>query len=226
MRDQTPDAAETRLNRLLNLILETAVDVLTFDAATVTVRHSDQGLATIAATDQRLVELDDAQYESRQGPCLAVLEAGEPIYLEDASKEDDRWQHFTRTAAQLGVHSTLSVHVPTDAGEVAASLNLYARRRLELAGLQMSAAESFAQQLAAAIQSVEAYRSTAKLARELAEAMRSRAVIEQAKGILMAEQHIGAEEAFDRLAALSQQANVKLREVAARLVADRSGSPG
>jgi AmiR/NasT family two-component response regulator len=89
----------------------------------------------------------------------------------------------------------------------------------------MTTASSLAQQLAAAIESVEAYRSTAKLARELGEAMRSRAVIEQAKGILMAERHIGADEAFDQLAKLSQQANVKLRDVAGRLVAERSGPP-
>lgn len=222
MREPGMDAAETRLNRLLNLILETAVDVLAFDAATVTTRHSGQDLATIGATDQRLVALDDAQYESREGPCLTVLDPHDPIYLEDAGIDDERWLHFSRTAAQLGVHSTLSVHVPTDVEEVAASLNFYGKRRLELGGQEVSAAESFAQQLAAAIQSVEAFRSTAKLAHDMAEAMRSRAVIEQAKGIIMADKHVDADQAFDQLAQLSQQANVKLRDVASRLVEERT----
>ena len=65
--DSGADAAETRLNRLLNLILEMAVDVLGFDAATVTARHPDRSLSTIAATDQRLLDLDNAQYESGMG---------------------------------------------------------------------------------------------------------------------------------------------------------------
>ena len=150
MRDPGTDAAETRLNRLLNLILGTAVDVLAFDAATVTTRDSREGLATIAATDQRLVALDDAQYESREGPCLSVLDPHDPVYIEDAGVEDERWLHFTRTATQLGVHSTLSMHIPTDSADVAASLNFYAKRRLELGRQQLSAAESFAHQLAAA----------------------------------------------------------------------------
>lgn len=222
MREPDMDAAETRLNRLLNLILETAVDVLAFDAATVTTRHAGDELATIGATDQRLVALDDAQYESREGPCLTVLDAHEPIYLEDAALDDARWRHFSQTAAQLGVHSTLSVHVPTDVEEVAASLNFYGKRRLELGGQEMSAAASFAQQLAAAIQNVEAFRSTARLAHDMAEAMRSRAVIEQAKGIIMADNHIDADQAFDHLTQISQRANVKLRDVASRLVAERT----
>jgi GAF domain-containing protein len=226
MSQREADAAETRLNRLLNLILETAVDVLAFDAATVTARHSGEGLATIAATDQRLVALDDAQYESREGPCLSVLEPVEPVYLEDAAADDERWRHFTRTAAQLGVCSTLSMHIPTDTAEVAASLNFYAKRRLELGGQQMAAAESFAHQVAAAIQGVEAYRAAAQLAREMAEAMRSRAVIEQAKGIIMADEHVDADTAFDHLVQVSQQSNMKLRDVARRLVEDRTRPPG
>jgi GAF domain-containing protein len=226
MSQRDTDAAETRLNRLLNLILETAVDVLAFDAATVTTRHSAQGIATIAATDQRLVALDDAQYESREGPCLSVLEPREAVYIEDAAVEDERWRHFTRTAAQLGVCSTLSMHVPTDTAEVAASLNFYAKRRLDLDPQQMAAAESFAHQLAAAIHGVAAYRATAQLARDLAEAMRSRAVIEQAKGIIMADEHVDADTAFDHLVQVSQQTNMKLRDVARMLVEERARPPG
>lgn len=224
MREEAgSDAAETRLNRLLNLILETAVEVMGFDGATVSARHPSEGLSTIGATDQRMIALDDAQYETGEGPCLRVLDPREPIFLDDAGQGgDDAWEHFTQTAANLGIHSTLSVHVPTDADEVAASLNFYAKRRLELGDDQMRTAEGFAQQLAAAIQGVDAYRSTAKLAREMAEAMRSRAVIEQAKGILMADHRIDADQAFERLSRLSQHSNMKLRDVAQRLVQERT----
>src|SRR5437764_15408437 len=97
LRGDGPDAAEVRLNRLLNLILESAVEALGFDAATVSARHGSD-LATVAATDQRLIELDEAQYESGEGPCLQVLEPHEPISLNDAALEDDRWEHFSRTA--------------------------------------------------------------------------------------------------------------------------------
>src|SRR3954462_2366581 len=109
-RDSGPDAAEVRLNRLLNLILESAVEALGFDAATVSARH-DTDVATIGATDQRYIALDAAQYETGEGPCLAVLEPHEPISLDNAGQVDDRWEHFARIAELLGVQSSLSMHL-------------------------------------------------------------------------------------------------------------------
>ena len=222
--DSTQDAAEVRLNRLLNLILETAVEAIGFSAATVTARHGGD-VSTVGATDQRLIGLDDAQYEGG-GPCMATLDQSDPIFLEDAGGSDDRWEHFAETARHLGVKTSLSVHVPTDSEEVAASLNLYARERVELSDRQLRLALSYGEQLAATLQSVDAYKSAATLARNMADAMRTRAVIEQAKGILMADERINDEEAFQRLTQLSQDANVKLRDVARRLVDDRTRPAG
>src|SRR3954462_7183524 len=108
---------------------------------------------------------------------------------------------------------------------MAASFNLYAKRRIESGEQHVRTAESFAQQLGETIQGVDVYRSTARLARDLAEAMRSRAVIEQAKGMLMAEERISADEAFGKLRELSQRANVKLRDVATRIVEERTHPP-
>jgi hypothetical protein len=209
----------------LNLILGSAVEALGFDAATVTTRH-DSRLATVAATDQRVIALDEAQYETREGPCLAVLDSHEPISLNDAGEIDGRWEFFSRTAAHLGVHSSLSMHLPVETSEVAASLNLYSRQHLDLSEDQVRAAVPFAEQLTAAILSVDAHRSTARLARDMAEAMRSRAVIEQAKGMIMADRRIDGDEAFEQLTRLSQHANMKLRDVAQRIVKERTKPPG
>src|SRR5688500_9529855 len=89
-------AEEARLNRLLNMILETAVDVLGFDAATMSARSGER-VATIATTDERMHEIDLAQYETMDGPCVAVLDATDPIYLEDVS-DQDRWHAFREAA--------------------------------------------------------------------------------------------------------------------------------
>jgi hypothetical protein len=220
MPEEASDAAEVRLNRLLNLILETAVEALGFSAATVSVRHGDD-VSTVGATDQRLLGVDDAQYEDG-GPCVVTLDQADPVFLRDVETDSEAWEHFATTAAHLGVKSSLSMHIPTDTTDVAASLNLYSRSQLELSDVQERLANAYAEQLAATLQSVDAYKSTAKLARNMAEAMRSRAVIEQAKGILRADEHLTDEQAFQRLAALSQHANVKLRDIAQRLVEERS----
>jgi GAF domain-containing protein len=222
---EVSDDAESRLNRLLNLILETAVDTLGYDAATASVR-SGEGLSTMAATDQRLVALDEAQYGAGEGPCLSVLDDSQPVTwsLQD---EPSAWVAFREAAEQAGISSSLSLHIPVDElAELAASLNLYARQVTKPNAEQLRTAEAFATQLAVAMQSMEAAKATARLAAGLAEAMRSRAVIEQAKGMLMSEHQITSDAAFGMLTEMSQKANVKLREVALRLVESRSKSSG
>ena len=224
MASAEQNAAEVRLNRLLNMILESAVEALGFDAASVSARHGND-LATVAVTDQRFIALDNAQYESGEGPCLTVLEPHEPISVHDAST-DSRWEGFARAAAEMGVHSTLSMHLSTDVEDLAASLNLYSCRRMQLSEAEVRAAIPFAEQLAAAILSVDAYRSAARLARELAQAMRSRAVIDQATGILMARHGITADAAFALLVRRSQDTNTKLNQIASQLVAEATRSTG
>ena len=221
MRDQTPQAAETRLNRLLNFILETSVDVLGFDAVTVTARH-DGSLSTVAATDQRLVALDDAQYEAGEGPCIQALDATEPVVVRSVDSEN-RWPHFVETARYGGVEASVSIPVPLEGVEgVAASMNFYARRPMAMTDELVRSAAGYAMQVGDAMAAVESYRATATLARNLAEAMKSRAAIEQAKGILVAEKHIDPEEAFALLVQVSQHSNMKVRDVARRIVDDRS----
>jgi len=221
---EPPGAVEHRLNRLLGTIVEGSVARLGFDAATVTARH-DGNVATVLTSDQRYIALDDAQYETGEGPCLEALTRLDPIYLKDADKATERWPHFAQTAQHLGVHSTLSLHLPVQEGRLAASMNLYATRTLDLDDDQIAAAASVGEPVAEALRVAEAYRAAIRLAEGLAEAMRSRAVIEQAKGMLMAEQQVNADDAFILLTRLSQRTNTKLREVARELVERRSGQP-
>jgi ANTAR domain len=219
VRDRTPEAAEARLNRLLNYILETSVDVLGFDAVTVTARHAAQ-LSTVAATDQRLIAVDEAQYEANEGPCLTVLAPHEPVLIPKIS-EERRWPQFIDTAQHLGVEASLSVHVPVGIDDVAASMNFYARHSLTVTDDLISASCGFARQVADSMIAVEEYRATATLAHHLAEAMKSRAVIEQAKGILIADHGVDSEQAFAMIVQLSQKTNTKVRDVARRLVEGR-----
>jgi GAF domain-containing protein len=221
---EPPGAVENRLNRLLGTIVEGSVARLGFDAATVTARH-DGNVATVLTSDQRYIALDDAQYETGEGPCLDALTRLDPIYLRDADQARERWPHFAQTAQHLGVRSTLSLHLPVQEGRLAASMNLYATQTLDLDDDQIAAAASVGEPVAEALKVAEAYRAAVRLAENLAEAMRSRAIIEQAKGMLMAENHVNADDAFALLTGLSQRANRKLREVARELVERRSGHP-
>jgi AmiR/NasT family two-component response regulator len=69
------------------------------------------------------------------------------------------------------------------------------------------------------------YAAQGQVAEQLQQAMQSRAVIEQAKGILMGQRRCSARDAFDILVRLSQATNRKLRDVAQALVEDATGQP-
>ena len=79
-------------------------------------------------------------------------------------------------------------------------------------------AETFAGYAAVAMANAHLYETTSALAQQMAEAMSSRAIIEQAKGILMAQQGVDSEAAFAMLSRASQTANRKLRDIAQAIV--------
>jgi GAF domain-containing protein len=139
------------------------------------------------------------------------------VFVGDISSRDE-WELFRQTAEYLGIRSSLSLPLGAGTEEFAASLNLYSRRVSERSEEQLRHATAFTAQLAAAMQSVDSYRATARLARELAEAMRTRATIEQAKGILMAEHRVSPDDAFGLLTRISQKSNTKLAEVARQIL--------
>ena len=170
---------------------------------------------TVVSTDDLAREADNAQYETLEGPCLDASRYGETYVVEDMVTEA-RWPTFSAVATHRGVRSSLSLPL-TVRGQPIGALNLYSTERGGFAGATETG-RHFAGQAGVAIANAEVYRASRALADQLQEAMASRAVIEQAKGVLMAEERCGPEEAFEMLRRASQRENVKLRDIAQRIV--------
>jgi AmiR/NasT family two-component response regulator len=102
---------------------------------------------------------------------------------------------------------------------VTGALNLYATKPDAFDEEATLVAQTFAGYAAVALANAHLYDATATLAQHLQAAMANRSVIEQAKGIIMAERHCTPEEAFAILSKLSQDTNRKVREIATTLVA-------
>jgi GAF domain-containing protein len=97
-------------------------------------------------------------------------------------------------------------------------MNLYARSPKAFGRADREDGEAFAAQAAIVLANAQAYWDAHTLSLRLGDAMQSRAVIEQAKGILMAAEGLAEDEAFDMLVRASQRENTKLREIARRIV--------
>jgi GAF domain-containing protein len=171
---------------------------------------------TSVFTDPTSPEIDQVQYEADAGPCLDALKFGQVLRV-DSTREDDRWPEFRQAAQERGILSTLSMPLIV-AGEPVGALNLYARTEAAFDDTQAGIAAAFATQAAVAVANAQAYWEAKDVGDQLHEAMKSRAVIEQAKGMLMAAQGCGPDEAFDLLVRASQRSNRKLRAIAEELV--------
>ena len=174
--------------------------------------------STVASTGQLVTDLDETQYDRDHGPCLHAARTGELTEIAD-TRTDSRWPDYMPRAAEHGNLSSLSVPLAIDEAEqVSGALNIYAREPHAFDGDSRSAATKFAPYAAVAAGNLHAYRSARDMADNLQIALASRAVIDQAKGILMERFKLTADQAFQVLAEASMRANRKLRDVAEQLV--------
>jgi transcriptional regulator with GAF, ATPase, and Fis domain len=176
---------------------------------------------TAIYTDETSPEVDKAQYESGRGPCLDAWRDRRTVRVDDMTDASTKYPEFARAALDHGIPSTLSFALVAG-GDGVGALNLYARRVGAFTEDDEKLGEELAAAAAAVLANASAYWSTFELSEGLSEAMRSRAVIEQAKGILMASApELDSDGAFDLLRRASQRENVKLRDVAGRVVERR-----
>ncbi|MDI6104235.1 GAF and ANTAR domain-containing protein [Actinoplanes sp. NEAU-A12] len=176
---------------------------------------------TASFTGELALSLDQSQYDSGHGPCLDAAVAAATLSVPDMAT-DTRWPAWTSRASRQGVHSSLSIGLPVQEAVVGA-LNVYATAPHAFADDTIVVAETFADYAAVALSNAHLYDSTATLAEQMRAAMASRAVIDQAKGIVMGSRRCTADEAFAVLTKISQDTNRKLRDVAAALVAQATG---
>ncbi len=172
---------------------------------------------TAAATGPLALTLDEFQYQGGEGPCLDASASVSTLSVPDTADEP-RWPGWAIRAGEAGARSSLSVGLPVQE-RVTGALNIYSVDPAAFDEEAITLAQTFAGYAAVALANAHLYDTTATLAQQMQAAMDSRAVIEQAKGILMARRRCSADEAFALLSKASQDTNRKLRDVAAALVA-------
>jgi GAF domain-containing protein len=177
---------------------------------------------TAVFTDDSAPSIDSTQYETGVGPCLDAFRHQKVLRI-DSVEDEERWRPFCEAAAEHGVKSTLSLPLVVSHDGVGA-MNLYSCSPRAFSEEDEQTGVAFAGQAAIALANAQAYWDANELSRNLTEAMRSRATIEQAKGILMAARRCGPDEAFEVLVKASQRENRKLRDVADRLVRNTADS--
>lgn len=193
------------------------------DMAGITLLDGDRP-TTAACTHPTVVDVDCAQYETGHGPCLEAYRTRQAVTA-SFGRDEQRWPEVARRAAEKGVLSVLSLPLVVD-GRGIGALNFYSRRGQPFDGVDQGTGLAFATQAAVLLANAQNWWDDQELNRQLDEALRSRATIEQAKGVLMAQSAIGPEEALELLKRASRRENRRLRDVAADVVERASGADG
>jgi GAF domain-containing protein len=180
--------------------------------ASVSLVRQRRDVETPASSDERAARADQLQYELGEGPCLDAIWEQETFRIDDMTA-DERYPRWSRAVAEeTGIRSSLSLQLFTDEEQKSlGGLNLYSPRPHAFDAQTRGEAWAFAAQAAVAV-------SSARTEENLRSALGTRTLIGQAQGILMERLRITPDQAFGVLSRLSQQSNVKLREVARRLV--------
>jgi GAF domain-containing protein len=201
------------LAETITAVVDVARETVPTDDAGLTVILPGRRLVSAGSTSTPVRQADDAQHALAQGPCLDAGLRGHQLVVDDLSAEV-RWPEWSPEAARLGFRSVLSTGLHTADDRPLGALNLYRREPAGFGVQDQQTARLLAAHATAAI-------AAALRQQNLQVAVESRTVIGQAEGILMIRYGLNAEQAIAVLRRCSQQANIKLRDLAAAVVIDR-----
>ncbi|HEY0507848.1 MAG TPA: GAF and ANTAR domain-containing protein [Blastococcus sp.] len=187
------------------------------EASSITLLRADKAF-TAAHSGEMALAADELQYEDGYGPCMDSGRGGVLLRVDDMRMEE-RWpEYVARVVATTPVLSSLSIPLPYQGSSIGA-LNNYSTKPGAFASPEsLRAGSDVAEVIAVAVANADAHARLFDQAHNMRVAMESRATIEQAKGVLMAQRHIDADQAFEILREASQRYNRKLRDIAFGIV--------
>jgi GAF domain-containing protein len=186
-------------------------------------RQRARPASATACTDPAAAEADQVQFQDGTGPAVHALRHGEPARVDDTGA-DERWPRFSEQAAALGIASCYAVPLVSD-GVAVGALALYARAPGAFGDAETIRADEFAKHASGALTLSLRMASCTEQNEQLRSSIVSRAVIDQALGVIMATEHCPRDRAFAILRRVSQNTNVKLRDLAATIMSSVSGEP-
>ena len=180
-------------------------------------------LYTAATSDRDAWQADQVEFDTKAGPCVEALRAGATNEISDLTA-DERWPAWATMSNVLGFRSAAGIPAEVSPGQRIA-LDLYAPEVDAFAGEPMRRATLLVEELARTLPMAMRIFEQTQRAADLQEALASRSTIDQALGVMMAQNRCSRDEAFGILRRASQHRNLKLRELAATVIERFTGHP-
>jgi GAF domain-containing protein len=176
---------------------------------------SELRCAASSSEAMRLLELFELQ--AQDGPCLDCYRSGKPITNDDITGTGGSWSRFTPEATAAGFRSVYALPLRLR-GAVIGALNLFHTQPNGMQPADLDVAQALADVATIAILQHQAALESHTLAQQLEHALRSRIVLEQAKGIIAERAHLSMELSFTALRQYSRNNNIKLIDAAQSII--------
>jgi len=205
------------LESTLAELTESVTTVLGLSGSGVTMAEGGR-LRFVTAVSQASGELERNQEKYQAGPCREAFDTGEVVRVTDVREESTRWPEFSETATRLGVAGVAGIPMRL-ADEMIGALNLYSPQPRAWVDADIAVAAVLADVATSYVVNASKLRQQEQLSEQLQEALESRVVIEQAKGITAQQNAVTIDQAYQRMRRHARANNASLRIVAEAIVA-------
>jgi GAF domain-containing protein len=207
---------EYQVSDALHDLVEGVTDVLAVTGAGVSLVDGEEIKFATAGTGPITV-LERVQEQAQDGPCIVAYRLGQPVLVSDLADETDRWPALREAAMAAGIAAVAGIPMSLKGTKLGA-LNLYHGARREWSDEDVDTARLLAAVGTAYLANAARLDQFRHTTEQLQEALNSRVIIEQAKGILAGERKTSVDEAFKRLRGHARRYHTSLRAVAEAVV--------
>ena len=211
--------AEDDPTRLCYELSDKVVEVLRTAGAGVSVADGSGALRYVTATNERAAEIERVQEKTQDGPCMTAYQTDDVVAIADV-RETDRWPEYLDTADEVGFHAVLGVPMRIRDDKVGA-LNIYNADPRDWTDTDINVAWTFADMATVCLLRSSEVAEAGRINDQLQQALDSRVLIEQAKGMIARRNDIDVDKAFELLRAHARSKRIKLSNLA-RDVVDRA----
>ena len=206
------------LEATLTELTESLTSVLGLSGSGVTMADEGGRLRFVTAVSQASGDLERNQEQQQAGPCRDAFDTGEVVRVTDVRKESSRWPEFSATAARLSVAGVAGIPMRL-ADKVIGALNLYSSEAREWTDEDIAVAGVLADVATSYVVNASKLRQQEQLSEQLQQALESRVIIEQAKGITAQQKSVSVDDAYQLMRRHARNNNASLRVVAEAIVA-------
>jgi GAF domain-containing protein len=204
---------------LLDRLAGFCVDLLAADAAGIVLGDERRELRVVAASDEAAQVIELLQLQSNEGPCLDCFQSVAPVSVTDLTEAADRWPSFVAAVTQRSDFRSVHALPLRLRGRAIGALNLFHAVPGPLPEHDLALGQALADVATIGILQERAIRRGDVLNEQLQGALTSRVVVEQAKGVLAQYGGLSPTEAFEQLRRYARSHNLKLADLARRIVA-------